>query len=844
MKKFLKIFFGVLAGIFLLLLILPFLFKGKIETKVKEIINEEVHATVSWDKFSLSLIRNFPNLRLGLDGLTIINDAPFEGDTLVHVGSFSLAVDVMSAIRGDAIDIRSVLVNKPTINLKVNSDSIANWDIVPESDAPAPVADDEDAEMPAFSIQLQSFEIRDAALSYSDATMNLKTSLKGFNSRVRGDFTESHTTINLVSNVEAFDLEMDNIRYLNKATIDLRADVAADLENMVFTFEDNELIFSRIPLFMEGYVAMLDEGYDMDLRMAARQTEFRTLLALVPEVFMQDLEGLHTEGSLTLEATAKGKYIDEDNLPAFNVLLDVKNGMIQYPDLPKSINNIQIFFQVDNPGGSMDNTIAEIRTFHFELDNNPFDANLHISTPISNAVFKGAMIGSIDLASLSDAIPMDSIDLKGLITSDLTLDGDYNMIENEQYEDIKANGNVTLTNFEFRSPDFPMGVTISEADLFFSPRYLELRSFASRVGESDFGLTGRLENYLAFALKDGTLKGRLDHVSQFINTNELMALAGDEPLDADQEVEPLQKVLIPGNIEFNMSTRIDRILYDRLDLTNTTGNLLIKDSRVVMNALRTHLLNGNMVMNGEYNTQDTIRPFVDFDLAINSFDINMAAHSFSMVESFLPVAKNAQGQVSSSFKFNTILGDDMSPLLNTFNGGGNLRSNNIEVSGSKVQDAMATMLRDEKYKVANARNVRVNFTIENGNLTVEPFDVEVFGKSVNIAGTQSLDQQMDFTMRMPVSRSEISNVAGLLGGNISSSGGDVMLGINITGTPSDPKLAINADDLQRAVRDEVRREVERAAERVIEQGVEEILKDENVQEKIEDAGRRLRDRFR
>ena len=89
MKRFLKIFFGVFGGLLLLLLILPFAFKGKIEAKVKDVINENINATVSWDKFSLSLIRNFPNLGIALNGLSIINDAHFEAATVVYIRMFS-----------------------------------------------------------------------------------------------------------------------------------------------------------------------------------------------------------------------------------------------------------------------------------------------------------------------------------------------------------------------------------------------------------------------------------------------------------------------------------------------------------------------------------------------------------------------------------------------------------------------------------------------------------------------------------------------------------------------------------------------------------------------------------
>src|SRR5690554_8114773 len=92
--------------------------------------------------------------------------------------------------------------------------------------------------------------------------------------------TEAYTTLSLQSSIEALDVIMEGVKYVNAAPVDLRAYVGADLENMVFTFEDNALNFSGLPLFMEGTLAMLEEGFDMDLRLAASETSFKTILEI------------------------------------------------------------------------------------------------------------------------------------------------------------------------------------------------------------------------------------------------------------------------------------------------------------------------------------------------------------------------------------------------------------------------------------------------------------------------------------------------------------------------------------------------------------------------------------
>ena len=44
-----------------------------------EKVNESVNAQISFTDFSLSIFKNFPNATVELEGLKVINNAPFAG---------------------------------------------------------------------------------------------------------------------------------------------------------------------------------------------------------------------------------------------------------------------------------------------------------------------------------------------------------------------------------------------------------------------------------------------------------------------------------------------------------------------------------------------------------------------------------------------------------------------------------------------------------------------------------------------------------------------------------------------------------------------------------------------
>ncbi|MBN2743329.1 MAG: AsmA family protein [Marinilabiliaceae bacterium] len=837
MKKFFKIFFISIGVLLLLLIVLPFFFVGTIENKIKTEINNQLNAKVGWDKISLSLIRDFPNVSVGLEKLFVVGVNQFENDTLAAMDNFSVSINLKSVF-SDNIQVNSIIVERPLVNAIVAADSTVNWDIMkPSTETEEP---EDTTASSSFMANLQQLKITDGRVYYTDHTSQLVTGLEGLMVDMSGDLSASTTDLSIQTSIQNVFLTMEKTQYLNKLYVGASMKLASNLDSMTFRFVDGNIDLNKLSLGIDGSFAMLQEGYDMDLKLFARQTDFKTLLGLVPADMLKDFEAIKTSGKIALEATAKGTYVDEEHLPAFNLLLSVQDASFQYPDLPESIQNIQIVTKVNNPGGSADNTVVDVEKFHFEMAGNPFDASLNLKTPISNATFVGQANGTINLTSLKNAIPLDSMTISGIVKANIQLGGDMKLIESENYEEIKADGSVVLSQFVYTASELPLPVYIDDATMNFSPRYLELANFTSRLGETDFTLNGRLENYLAYALKDGTLKGVLAHSSKNINVDQLMSLAGEDTTVAVADTAAMEVVAVPKNIDFVLNSRIGKLNYDKLIINNTAGKIIVRDGRILLEGLNMNLLGGSMLLNGQYNTQDEKKPFVDFLIDAKQIDINLAANSFSVIDSLFPMAKLAKGNVSTKFTYNSLLGNDMMPVLSSVNGLGMLKSGGVEVSGSKVQSGLVSMLKDEKYNTLSLSNLLVNFKLENGNLFVQPFTTNIWGKNTSIEGRQGLDKTMEYKMTMPFSRQEVSKYAGMAGLSLSNSGADVPVTIAIKGTVTKPVLSLNANEAKEEIKEEIKQEVKKE----VEKAVDKLKDDPAVKKTVDDAKNKLKNLFK
>jgi len=77
MKKALKISAIVIGLLVLIIIALPFIFKGKIEKTVQSEINKKLNAVVTFDGVSLSLLRHFPDLTVKVNDLVVKGSGDF-----------------------------------------------------------------------------------------------------------------------------------------------------------------------------------------------------------------------------------------------------------------------------------------------------------------------------------------------------------------------------------------------------------------------------------------------------------------------------------------------------------------------------------------------------------------------------------------------------------------------------------------------------------------------------------------------------------------------------------------------------------------------------------------------
>jgi len=835
MKKFLKWTSITILILLVLLISLPFLFKGKLIELAKSEANKSLNAKVDFGDFDLSIFASFPDFRFSIENVSVVGVGEFEKDTLAYLKKLRLDVNLKSVMSGDQIKVNEIVLTEPKISAIVLADGRANWDIAKPSDDT--VTETPSGEKTKFKLSLKKFEISDARISYDDRQGNMKAGLDDFDFTLTGDFTEDNFLLGILTEIQKLNFSMGGMAYAKDMHVKLKVDADADMPNMKFTLKENEFNFNELGLGVDGFIAMPDSNINMDLKFLCKQTEFKNILSLIPAVFTKDFANVKTAGKLALNGFAKGTY-NANSLPAFGTHLEISQAMFKYPSLPKSVNNINIKVDAENPNGNPDATKIDIEKFHIEMAGNPVDMIMHVSTPVSDPAINGWVKGKIDLGSVKEFVPLEQSDeMSGVVTADVTMKGRMSSITNKKYEEFDAKGSLMIDKMQYKTSALPYDVAINTMKLNFTPQFVELATFDSKMGNSDIKVIGKIENFLQYVFQDSLIKGSFALNSNLLDLNQLTAststtAAAPAPA-ATTAAEPMTVVEVPRNIDFVMNTNIGKVLYDKLEIANMIGEVVVRNARVSMTNLKMNMLEGAMMMNGYYDTKNKTKPEINFNLNISDFDIQKTSKAFVTVEKLAPIASSAQGKFSTTLNdFVGILKTDMTPDMNTLTGHGTLKTKSVSIEDFPPFVKLDDALKLNKLKKVNVSDVSVEYEFKDGRVSTKPFNTKVSDIPVEISGSTGFDQSIDYKWNMEVPTKLMGSqgqemVQGWMSkaGSVTGTEAKVPEKVKVTaligGTVTNPVIKTGLKDVMKDVKNEVVAQVKE----VIEQKKEEVIKD-------------------
>ncbi|MDT0293685.1 AsmA-like C-terminal region-containing protein [Mesonia ostreae] len=820
MKKALKIIGIILVVLIILVFLAPILFKGPIERSIKKSINNNVNATVSWEKLDLSLYKSFPDALVTLRNLSVVNKEPFAGDTLASGEEIRLSMDIPQLFKSgdEPLSINELILNRAFINVKVDSLGNANYDIAKESTSTAQDTTSSDG---GLSLDVQHYEINDSRINYLDEASKTYLRLSEFNHKGTGDFSASTTTLETTS-TGLISFEMDSVNYLKNHKLKLDADFELDLENQKYTFLENEAYINQLPLTFNGFVKINENNNEIDLTFKTPSSDFKNFLAVIPETYAKNLDGVDTTGDFMLNGIIKG-VIDETHIPTLDISVKSDNASFKFAELPKRVENIHIDALLKNETGIVADTYLNLDKLNFKIDQDVFSATGNFKNLTENMLVNLAVNGTLNLGHLEQAYPLDlDMDLNGILKANFTTNFDMNSIEKERYQNVKSNGKASITNFKYVSPEIPNDVNIAKASLNFNSTKVNLEEMQITSGQTDANVSGSLENLMGYMFSDQDLKGRFNVQSNTFSLNDFMIASAEAKPGTGQKTRttPASKeeaIKIPSFLDARLDFTANKVLYDNLTLNNAKGTLIIKDETARLENITSNIFGGNIAINGNVSTKNAT-PTFDMKLGLNSIDIVQSFNGMEIIQNLAPIAKALQGNLNTTLNLKGNLTKDLTPIMASLAGDAFAQILDAKVDSEKMPllSRLDGSLDFINLDNLNLKDLQTNLTFSDGNINLKPFDFDVKGIKVTAGGSHSFENVMNYHLDLNIPAKYLGSEVGGQLAKLSATeieSMNVNLPIGLSGSFDNPNININT---KQAVQELTQRIIEVQKDKAIE----------------------------
>lgn len=594
----------------------------------------------------------------------------------------------------------------------------------------------------------------------------------------------------------------------------------AQLENTNINLKRFDLIFGKNPIKAKASI--------QGIKTAKVEAELQAKFDLQELSQLFPMDGLNMKGAFSVDLQSKGTYDSSTKqFPITKAALLLSNGYIKSSKFPEPIEQINLSAVLNNTDGALASTLLNINQANFVLENEPFVAK-GIINDFNNYSWDIAAKGKVDLTKITKIYPLKGMAIKGIVDADIHTKGKMSDVTAKRYGNLPTSGRAQLSQFEYVSKEYPQGIKVNHAKMNFTPSTIQVVESNGYLGSSDFQATGSFFNYLGYALGNDKLKGNIQISSQNFLVNEWMS---DQPkAKQPSEAKPanLSVVEVPQNLDITVNAQASQIVYDKMNMKSAKGILKIGNGMVKLQNTSFDALGGHFVTTGTYNPVDIAHPKFDFGLNLEKINLTEAYQNLNVVKALMPVAQYMLGEVSTQFKLDGELGQDMMPNMQTINGAGLIKLLKATINNNPLIEKLVENTKLTQLKDLQLSNLLMQIQINQGTLSIKPFTIKWNDYNLKVEGqhgiTGSMNYKLGFDIPSGKAGETFSNVFTQWTGKSLQNTPRIKFDLGLGGTLKIPVVKFNGSSTAQSLKDAVATEAKTQIDAVKAQATEQLDK--------------------
>ncbi|WP_286965994.1 AsmA-like C-terminal region-containing protein [Flavobacterium sp. UBA4854] len=446
--KYFGITFAVIIG---LLFLTPIVFEDQIKEQIKKTANERLSAELNYSDVSVSFFHHFPSLTLTLDNLSLNGSAPYKNEKFITAKEVSFGINVASLIFSKSVKIDQIYLSDSFINVKVNPNGEANYNIYKSQEQASQSNDSSDT-----ALKLERIEILNSKIIYDDKSTKVHFDAYGFNYLGKGDLNKAVFDLYSKAKIEKLNIVYEDEPYLMNKKIDADLITKVNINSLSFFFQQNNLKINQLLVDFKGKFDILKDGYNMDFVIKSDNSNLYDVFTAFPPKYITWLSKTELKGNTNLLLTLKGKYIASENIaPDLDLDVKINDGFVNYNKSAFPVSNLNLDIKTIVPSLNPDLVIVDAKNLSLNINQDYLKSKFlvkGINTPEINTDFKA----KIDLEKLTKALGIPDIELKGALAGDVKANGVFDQ-KNKRFP--VTNGTLNLDNGYLKTPYYPNPIT-------------------------------------------------------------------------------------------------------------------------------------------------------------------------------------------------------------------------------------------------------------------------------------------------------------------------------------------------------------------------------------------------
>ena len=306
-------------------------------------------------------------------------------------------------------------------------------------------------------------------------------------------------------------------------------------------------------------------------------------------------------------------------------------------------------------------------------------------------------------------------------------------------------GTMTMTSLSYP-------VEIPGIKMKFDPETFAIEKGNFVIDNSDFNLSGKLDNISSWFRGDSLLIGDFNFVSEMTDILHLMNLTNgmghtEEEKKEIAENENSSVFLVPKGVDMTLHTNIKKASYgEDVTISDIRGDVRIRDGILVLDEISFTTPAADMQLTAMYRTPRKNHLFVGLDFHMLDVEISELLQMIPAIDSIMPMLRSFGGKGEFHFAAETYVDSMYNIKMSTIRGASSIRGTDLILMDGQTFSEIAKTLRFNKKTENKVDSLSAEFTIFRSQVDVYPFLIVMDKYKAVVGGRHNLDMSFDYNI--------------------------------------------------------------------------------------------------